>query len=209
MPGSREIQEGDKVEPLWCMSDLQVHHGVNGMIFWTKGGWGGKGSPAIDDGDNGGPWGEPHREQKGKLPESPASWGGKSLLFGNQQAQLATSTPIPGHSKIHSFPFLASSQLSFCLSVCSVQQSSKPSASVEAAYSPGPPLPRGPPKELAQGCLAVVFAELPSITLPGMGGSSHSMTLFFLVTPILPLHQNELPNAHDLLCFIFRMLWVG
>lgn len=119
LPGSREIQEGDKVEPLWCMSDLQVHHGVNGMIFWTKGGWGGKGSPAIDDGDNGGPWGEPHREQKGKFPEGPASWGGKSLLFGNQQAQLATSTPIPGHRKIHSFPFLASSQLSFCLSVLS------------------------------------------------------------------------------------------
>lgn len=30
LPGSREIQEGDKVEPLWCTSDLQVHHGVNG-----------------------------------------------------------------------------------------------------------------------------------------------------------------------------------
>lgn len=150
LPGSREIQEGDKVEPLWCMSDLQVHHGVNGMIFWTKGGWGGKGSTAVEDGDNGGPWGEPNREQKGNLPEGPASrggksllfgnqqvqlpgeeklalWepagsasrGGKSLLFGNQQAQLTPSTPIPGHRKIHSFPFLASSQLSFCLSVLS------------------------------------------------------------------------------------------
>lgn len=50
------------------MSDLQVHHGVNGMIFWTKGGWGGKGSPAIDDGDNGGALGRATQGTEGKAP---------------------------------------------------------------------------------------------------------------------------------------------
>lgn len=144
-------------------------------------------------------WGEPHREQKGTLPEGPASRGGKSLLFGNQQAQLAMSTPIPGHRQIHSFPFLASSQLSFYPSVLSNNLASpQPQQKLPTLQDP---LNQRATQGAGTGlqaefhcssyprhCLAVVvFAELPSITFLGMGRGG----VLTFHDPVLPSHPHS------------------
>lgn len=166
------------------------------MTCWTKGRWGEQGSSAVEGGDRGGLGEchlyilhEPHRAQKGSLRESPAPWAGKSLLLENQQVQPAVFTPIPGHRKVRSRPFLPSSQLSFCLSVLSNCPAS-PQWKLPALQDPltqramqGAATglqPESHPSSYPRLCLVTVFAELPSITALGV---SHPMILFFRVTP--------------------------
>lgn len=112
-----------------------------------------------------------------------------------------TERSIPFHSWPHP------SYLSVCLFCPTVQQALSLSRSCLLSRTPlTQRATQGSGTGLPGCCLCRAAQHHPS---GDGGGSSHSMTLFFLVTPILPLHQNELPNAHDLHCFIFRMLWVG